>query len=245
MVMYLIPIKTRPLLPPQDDLFQALGESTLKLQEGDIVCITSKVVAIHEGRCVKITPKTNKEKLAIQEAEAYIPISTQTHGFLLTIKHNTLIASSGIDESNGNGYLILWPKDPKKSAKEIWQHLTKRFKIKNLGVILTDSHVTPLRRGVSGISIGFYGFNPVRSMMGKPDIFGRKLQHTAINVPDALAPNAVYLMGEANEQTPAVILRDVPNIEFTDKDLSKNFLFEIKEDIYKEVLGVFRKRKKG
>jgi len=48
--MQWIPIKTRTLFPPQDDLFAVFDESLVDVQEGDIVLVTSKVLAIYQGR---------------------------------------------------------------------------------------------------------------------------------------------------------------------------------------------------
>ena len=46
--MQFIPIKTRPLNPPKDDLFEVIDKYLTDIKDGDIVFITSKVVAIHE-----------------------------------------------------------------------------------------------------------------------------------------------------------------------------------------------------
>lgn len=53
-VTSLIPIKTRALVPPRDDLWDAFDPALPPLQDGDVVAITSKVVAIHQGRCVAV-----------------------------------------------------------------------------------------------------------------------------------------------------------------------------------------------
>ena len=89
---------------------------------------------------------------------------------IITIKGHTLIANAGIDESNANGYYILWPKRPSALAKEIRAYLKKKYKIKNLAVVVTDSHIIPLRHGTTGISIGFYGMEPLYDYRGMPDI---------------------------------------------------------------------------
>ncbi|MDR2416267.1 MAG: hypothetical protein LBD75_06835 [Candidatus Peribacteria bacterium] len=46
--MQFFPIKTRPLLPPQDNVLEVIDASLKDIQEGDMVFITSKVVTIHE-----------------------------------------------------------------------------------------------------------------------------------------------------------------------------------------------------
>jgi F420-0:gamma-glutamyl ligase len=65
----------------------------------------------------------------------------------------------------------------------------------DLGVILTDSRCTPLRRGTTGISIGFYGFDALPDYRGRPEIFGRPLGVTLANQADAMEAAAVGLMG--------------------------------------------------
>ena len=65
-----------------------------------------------------------------------------------------------------------------------------------------------------GRSIGYAGFEPLKSYVGKKDLFGRKSRFTQSNIADALAASAVVVMGEGNEQTPVAILRDAP-VRFT------------------------------
>jgi F420-0:gamma-glutamyl ligase len=239
--MQFIPIKTRAFLPPKDNLFELL-DTLPKLKERDVVFITSKVLAITQGRSVKIEG-TDKSKLIKQEADRLVkkPVIAAGSKIYLTIKDNTLIPSSGIDESNGNGYYILWPKNTNAYLKKIHIYLTKKHGIKKLGVISTDSHTTPLRWGVTGISTGFYGIKPVKDLRGKKDIFGKKLKFTQANVVDALSVMAVLLMGEASEKTPMLIGRGLAMVEFTDKNLYKKFVIDPKKDIYRELLKPLRK----
>jgi F420-0:gamma-glutamyl ligase len=156
----LIPVKTRPLLPPQDALWDALDPALPPLQDGDVVAFTSKVVAIHQGRCVATDAVADKEELVAREAEAWIPKASSKYGVTLAIKGGTLIASAGIDASNASGHYVLWPSDPWGAAREIAVHLKHKHALSRLGVILTDSHCIPLRRGTVGISISCFGFEP-------------------------------------------------------------------------------------
>jgi len=242
-------IKTRKFLPPQDNLWNLL--STIKyLNENSIVAITSKVVSIGEGRCVPFD-KITKDDLAIKQADKYLPRDISPGGWILhTIKNNMLVASAGVDESNGANYYILWPKDPKYSAKKIWQALRKKFKLNNLGIIITDSRLVPLRRGVVGIAITYFGFKPLRDYRGKTDIFGRKFKMEVSNIPDSLATAAVLEMGEGSEQQPIAIITDIPYIEFIQKGFkpkNKDESFEIpqKEDMFYPFLSKILWRKGG
>lgn len=235
-------IKTRKFLPPKDDLWDLL--STIKtLKENSVVAVTSKVVSIGEGRCISIEDIT-KDELAIKEADKYLPREMSPGGWILqTIKNNMLIASAGVDESNGNEYFILWPKDPQLSAKKIWKFLTKKFKLKNLGVIITDSRLVPLRSGVVGLSIGYFGFEPLRDYRGKKDLFGREFKMETSNLPDSLASSAVLEMGEGKEQTPIAIISDVTFLEFSKKENSIDI--EEKDDMFYPLISSVKWKKGG
>jgi coenzyme F420-0:L-glutamate ligase len=240
--MQFIPIKTRALLPPKDDLFSALSAYLPELQEGDVVLITSKVVAIHQGRCIPVVGVPDKDALIRHEAEKYLERDTSAqYPIMLTLKHHTLIASAGIDESNANGHYILWPEHIQQTARELWQYVREIRNVHNLGIIITDSHSLPLRWGVLGVAIGYFGFEPTIDLRGRPDIFGRKLTMTRQNIPDALAAFGVLLMGEADESTPFLIVRDL-SLTFTEKDTSSQFWVEPKDDMFKELLAVFDRR---
>ena len=247
--MFIKAIKTRKFLPPQDDLWDLLS-AVKNLKENSIVAVTSKVVAIGEGRC-QTRDENNKDQLAIKEADLYLPREESPNGFILhTMKNNMLVASAGVDESNGANYFILWPKNPQVSAKKIWQFLTKKFRIKNLGIIITDSRLVPLRRGVVGISIAYFGFKPLRDYRGRKDLFGREFQMETANLPDSLATAAVLEMGEGSESKPVAVITDVKNIEFIQTEYnpqSKDDSFEISshEDMFYPFLSSVRWKKGG
>ncbi|MFA5318722.1 MAG: coenzyme F420-0:L-glutamate ligase [Patescibacteria group bacterium] len=244
--MQFIPVKTRPIMPPQDNIYPILDKYLPRLKEGDILLVTSKILGIHQGRCVKIKEETRKEKdrLIIKEADYYISRREVPNEYaFLTIKDNTLISSAGIDKSNSKGYYVFWPKNTNKLLREIWRHLKKGHKIKKLGVIAVDSHSLPLRFGTLGISIGFFGIKPVKDYRGRLDIFGRPLHVTRANVVDALAAIGVSLMGESNEQTPLLIARSADFIEFTDKDSYRQLIIPRQKDMFYPLLKKFKKVK--
>ena len=241
-------IKTRAILPPKDDLLSVIKDSVLGLKEKSIIVVTSKVVSIWQGNCVKIDSKIKKDDLIKKEADLYIERDNNLpESVMLTIKDNILIPTSGIDESNANGYYILWPEKPFDCAKEIYGFIKKTFGLKAFGVIISDSHTTPLRTGIMGIGLSYYGFNPLRDYRGKKDIFGRNLKMSQTNIIDSLSVAAVYEMGEGAEQTPIAVIEDVDNIEFTEKDFSETnpLRISIDEDIYSPLLKSAKWRKGG
>ena len=241
--MKFIPVKTRAILPPRDNIYPILDASLPRLREGDVLFITSKILAIHQGRCVKIVPGVEKEYLIRRESERYARSHLRSwKNLFLTIKEHTLIANAGIDESNANGYYVLWPKRSSALAKEICHYLRKKNGLKKLAVIVTDSHIIPLRHGVLGISIGFYGMEPLHDYRGKPDIFGRILKHTTTNIVDALSTMAVLLMGEGNERTPMVLLRGAKFVIFTDIDTHRKSVVAPRNDLYAPLWKAFKKK---
>jgi len=242
-------IKTKRIIPKKDkDIFLILDEYLPKLKEKSIVAVTSKIVAICEGR-IADPKKVTRDEVAAKEAELYLPRELNKYNFMLTIKRSTMIASAGVDESNAAGNLVLWPKDPQKSANEIRAYLKKKFRLKSLGVIITDSKTSPLRWGLTGISIAHSGFSALNDYRQKPDIFGRKLKVSQANVAEALAVSAVLLMGEGKEQTPLAVIEDVPFVKFqkrdpTEKEL-KSLRISLEEDVYGSILTAVKWKKGG
>lgn len=238
--MEFIPVRTEVLQLPQDDLYAVMDTSLPKLEEGDVVFITSKVVAIHQGRCALMNSIT-KEELVHSEADMLLSGSRLSDRYLaLTIKNNTLIPNAGIDQSKLSGHYILWPENAEAAAQDIWQYLKNKCSLEKLAVVITDTHSTPLRYGFTGMTIGLFGMEPFRSYVGKTDVFGNSIQ-TLANVVDPLAAMAVFCMGEGAEQTPLLIARGVPDIEFVNSPTYKKLLVPQEKDIYAPMFFGFRK----
>ncbi|HEV7738096.1 MAG TPA: putative folate metabolism gamma-glutamate ligase [Chlamydiales bacterium] len=227
----------------EDSLFPILDAYVPTLREQSILVITSKIISLCEGSIVDKSAVVSKEALIHKSADAYLDYTKEfpiPYSIQLTIKNNILIPSAGIDESNGNGVYILYPKDVQKSAISVWEYLRKRDNLQQLGVIITDSHTTPMRRGVIGIGLGWCGFSPTYNYIGKPDCFGALLRVTLANALDALAAAAVYCMGEGNEQTPIAVIQEAPKITFQSipptQDEIKHFCIPMEEDLYAPLL---------
>lgn len=195
------------------------------LQENSLVVITSKVVALAQGRTAAYHSEEDKNRLIEKESQNFI----KTKWCYLTLKDGHWCPNAGIDESNADGKLILWPVDPYGVAEHLRQVLQKRYKVKNLGILITDSRIFPLRSGVTGVALGYAGFKGLRNYIGKPDIFGRKLKMTKTNLADGLATAAVLAMGEGNEQKPLVVIEAAP-IEFSSEKTNRRDLYIKPED---------------
>ena len=242
--MQIIPIPTRIMRPPQDDLYKVLDESLTDVREKDIVVITSKVVSIHQGRCQLIVDhetKNDKDALVRQEADYYIPREEALYDHPITIAHHALISSAGIDESNADGHYVLLPKNITQICREIWKYIRTRFNIIEVGIVISDSHSSPLRAGATGVAIGWFGFEPLILYAGKPDLFAREMKVSRSNVVDALAAASGLVMGEGAECIPVVVVRGVPSITFTDTDTTEELLIPLEEDMFFPLLKPFLK----
>lgn len=238
--MLITPTKTHKITSEDTNLFELLDKYVHDVQEKSILAITSKIVAITEGRSIPVQD-SDKDELIEQESQFYLPRNTNPYNVSLTITRNTLVASAGIDESNADGNYILWPKDPQKTANEVRSHLSKRFELKNIGVIITDSKTTPMRWGVTAIAIAYSGFDPLKDYIGKQDLFGRKFEFEKLNIADCLASAASVVMGEGAEQTPMAIISDMPFVQFTQKNPTAKELKALKITMEEDIYGPFLK----
>ena len=218
--MSITPIKTHKI-KPEESIFDILDKYIKKLPEESIIAITSKIISVCENNLIEKN-KIDKKELIKQESEKIFPAPLKYPDFHLTLKNHRLIPNAGIDDSNCNNFYVLLPKNPQLTAKKIWEYLRQKHKIKNLGIIITDSNITPLREGVTGITIGWSGFEPIYSYIGKKDIFESKIKITEVNLLDSLATTATLMMGEGNEQTPIAVFKNPPEkIKFQNRSPNK------------------------
>jgi coenzyme F420-0:L-glutamate ligase/coenzyme F420-1:gamma-L-glutamate ligase len=130
-------------------------------------------------------------------------------GFLLCMKAGTLLPNAGVDASNAPpGCVTPLPKDPDRSALAIKTAIEHRYGVK-VGVIIADSRTHAMRLGCSGVAIGCAGITAVIDDRGRSDLFGRKLEVTKRAVADNIVSAAELVMGEADECTPAAIIRGI------------------------------------
>lgn len=229
--MIVKPIKTR-VFKESESLFDFITNYFKKLSEKSVVVITSKIVALSEKRTAVIEDDKIKEKLIRAESEYAVP----TKYVWLTVKDGMFMASAGIDESNGNGKLILLPKDSFKTANFLRKKLQQKYRVKELGVLITDSRTMPLRAGVVGVALGYAGFRGIKDYRGAPDIFGRKFKFSRVDIADSLAASAVLVMGEGNEQQPLAFIENPP-VKFCDKIHRKELHIALKDDMYRPLFS--------
>ena len=225
--MIVTPIKTR-IFRQGENLAAFISEHIPTMKEGEVVVVTSKIVSLAENRVVDLLTPEDRERYVMQEAE----VAVHTPYTIMTLRDGMVMSSAGVDESNANGKLILLPKDAYASAHQLWMDLKKQWGLTNLGLIITDSRTSLLRRGSMGTAIAYAGFHAIKRYVGKPDIFGRILQVSIANTADPLAAAAVHTMGEGNEQQPLAKIEGA-NLAFTQDKIEKSEIqVHIKDDVY-------------
>src|SRR3989338_955844 len=125
--MQIIPIKTR-VFREDEDIIAFVLKYVKKIPEKSVLVITSKIVALSEGRTAEYKNQSEKEKLIKKESDFTI----KAKHFWLTVKDGMVMANAGIDESNAKGKLILLPGNSFQSADLIRKKLKKVFKVKKL-----------------------------------------------------------------------------------------------------------------
>lgn len=231
--------KTR-VFKENENLLDFILRYIVVIPEGSVLVITSKIIALSEGRTLSIPKKNYKkfrEKIIKQESE----FALETKQTWLTIKDGMVMSSAGVDESNANGKLILLPQDSYKSASRIQKLLKKKFKLKKFGVLITDSRIFPLRAGIVGVALGYAGFRGIRDYRGTKDIFGRVLKMSRTDVADSLATASVLSMGEGKERQPLALIKNPP-IEFSEKINKKELKINPKDDLYLPLFGSILKK---
>jgi len=208
-------IKGLPVIKPGDDL-AALIQSLFDLQDGDIICLASTIVAKAEGRfrnlesyqpspkAERIARRVSKDPRFVQAVLDQSDDVLLEEPFLLTKTHFGHIGvNAGIDQSNvGGGRILLLPENPSRSAEKLRRSLKK-----DCAVIITDTCGRPFRSGVTGVAIGWAGISALQDWRGKIDLHGKPLEITLEAVVDEIASAANLLMGEAGDGTPAVVFR--------------------------------------
>ena len=235
--MLIQPIKTR-VFKEGEPLLPFIVRHVKGVKNGSIIVITSKIVALSEGRVRRIKDARTREHIIKSESQWRM----RTKYTWLTIKDNMVMASAGVDESNADGKLVLLPKNSFAAARRIREELKKHYRIKNLGVIITDSRLLPLRAGIVGVALGYSGFSGVRDYRGMPDIFGRILRLSRTDVADSLATAAVLMMGEGAERQPLAVIKNAP-VEFKDKTDPRELFIDPREDIYQPLFEKIKKVK--
>jgi coenzyme F420-0:L-glutamate ligase/coenzyme F420-1:gamma-L-glutamate ligase len=193
-----------PEVGPGDDVAALIGaavtESGLGLRDGDILCVTSKILSKAEGRVVRAD-----DREAAIDAEMVRLVARRGPTRIVQTRHGFVMAAAGVDASNTPaGTVLLLPEDPDGSARDIADALRGRFGVA-VGVVVTDTFGRPWREGQTDVAIGCAYLDALLDHRGSIDAFGNELQVTAAATVDELAGAGEVVKGKADGVPVAVI----------------------------------------
>lgn len=179
------------------------------LHSGDILVVTSKIVAKVEGRVIQaqdredaITAETARVVATKIHERNGTPVSTR----IVETQHGLILAAAGVDASNTeDGTVVLLPQDPDASARTLRAALESKLGI-SIGVIITDTLGRAWRLGVTDHAIGASGIHVLDDLTGTTDAFGQELHMTMVAVADQLAA-ASELVRAKSGMTPIAVIR--------------------------------------
>jgi len=243
-----------PLIKPGNDLVEIILDSIeknggIELKNNDILVIASSAVSTAEGRTrdiESVTPRKEAEELArksglderlveivIQESDKILDYFEDC---ILTLRDGMLRINAGVDRSNvPKGKALLLPENPEDKAAKIRKKLEK-YTEKRLGLVISDSHVNPLRRGTVGQAIGTSGIKESLDRRTQKDLYGRELKITFQGIGDQLATAAQLVMGEADESVPIAVIRGT-EAAFSDRP-GRSLKISPKECVYSKLMGL-------
>src|SRR5690606_23357809 len=145
---------------PGDDVAAALAEAAPWLRDGDILVVTSKIVAKAEGRVVA-APTDPDERDAVRrtlvEQEAVRVLARKGRTLITENKLGIVQAASGVDGSNvERDELVLLPSDPDASARALRDRLAGRLGV-SVAVVITGTRGRAWRNGQPDAALGAAG----------------------------------------------------------------------------------------
>jgi coenzyme F420-0:L-glutamate ligase/coenzyme F420-1:gamma-L-glutamate ligase len=220
-------IEGLPELTAGADLASALiaalasGPAPRKLEPGDILALAHKAISKCEGqirRLADVTPGARALELAatVQKDPRHVQVILDESsevlravpGVLIVQTHHGFVcANAGVDGSNApeDGTLVLLPRDPDRSARELRARLRELTGVAP-GVLISDSFGRAWRTGQVDVAIGAAGVTVVHDWRGEHDARGHELHATMIAVADELVA-AADLTRAKDSQQPAVLIR--------------------------------------
>ncbi len=203
-----------------EELVRALQKSGLEPQNEDVLVVSSKYLAVSQGRTISVgkiagsaqaAEMGRRYRIPQEIAEAILRESDEafggTAGFILTVADGIIAPNAGIDRSSaGRGRIVLYPQEPYLAAEQIRRKIFLRYTT-STGVVIADSRLMPGRVGTTGVAIGCAGIEPVADMRGQKDLDGNPLRVTFQAVADNLATAGNHTMGEGAQSTPAALIR--------------------------------------
>jgi coenzyme F420-0:L-glutamate ligase/coenzyme F420-1:gamma-L-glutamate ligase len=219
----IIGLTSLPEIQPGCRLGEAIVDAcvreNVKLEDGDVVVVTHKIVSKAEGRMVRLDDVQPSQfarrvarhlrkdprilQLVLDESRRIVRMA---RGIVIAeTRHGFICANAGVDQSNSRaGYAVLLPVDPDRSARRIRDEIRRRANV-DVAVIISDTFGRPWRVGQVDVAIGVAGMEPLLDYRGMKDPSGYELRITTPAVADEAASAAELVMGKLDRIPVAII----------------------------------------
>lgn len=180
-------------------------DGTTGVRDGDVLVVTSKVVAKAEGRVVRCADEDERQRLV--ESESVRLVARRGPTRIVETHHGLVLAGAGIDASNvPEGWVVLLPVDPDASARRLRATVSRLLGGRRIAVVVTDTLGRAWRMGVTDHAIGVAGLVPIEDLRGSRDHEGRVLERTLVAIADQAA-GAAALVGAKDARRPVSVVR--------------------------------------
>lgn len=190
-------------------LVAALGRCGLRVEEGDCLVVSSKVLS----KALGLTWAGTKED-AVAAATVRVVAERQADAGVTRVVESVagpVMAAAGVDASNAgpSGGLLFLPEDADAEASLLRSQILERLGLLEstaLGVVLSDTAGRPWRGGLVDLALGSAGIEVLEDLRGAHDHDGRLLSVTVRALADEVAAAADLVKGKA-DGIPAALVR--------------------------------------
>jgi len=185
----------------------AVAHTIVSKAEGALVALSdvepgeqARQIAAEHGKDPRVVQVVLDESSEILRSERGVIVSRTRHGLVC--------ANAGVDTSNSTdaGTVVLLPRDPDRSAREL---RSKLGALSGAGsapaVLITDTFGRTWRHGQTDVAIGLAGLAPLEDWRGRTDATGLELHATWLAVADAAAA-AADLARRKDSREPVVLI---------------------------------------
>ncbi len=192
------PVPGLPEFAPGDDLAGAIAAAAPWLADGDVLVVTSKVIAKVEGRLVPVPAGQDREAVRQRaiDGETVRVVARRGPLRIVETRQGWVVAAAGIDASNVAGdSLVLLPEDADASARRLRARLGELLGV-DVAVVVSDTFGRTWREGLTDVAVGAAGIAALTDLRGAVDAHGNTLETTQVAVVDELAAAADLVKGK-------------------------------------------------
>lgn len=212
-----VPVAGVPEVRAGDDLaallVAGLGGAGLRLEPGDCLVVSSKVVS----KALGLTWPGERADAVAHHTRRVVAERVAGSGTVTRVVEavaGPVMAAAGVDASNTGegGSVLLLPEDCDAEAARLLEALRRAAGMAAdapLAVVLSDTAGRPWRQGLTDLALGAAGLAVVEDLRGGVDHDGRELAVTVRALVDEVASAADLVKGKA-DGVPAALVRGLP-----------------------------------